>query len=175
MERSMTPRLSTLVYCTFEGQVLLLDRQTSPYRGFLLPPGGKCEFGEIPIACARREFAEETGYTITEDLRPRGVVYDYCTSPDWNWLIFVYSFEASQRPHLVQEKHPLIWVDLENLDDYKIPEADHLLMAHLFDEQCSYLELAMQYHQAEKFAHCTARFEGGGGLFTQSPVPRRPS
>ena len=163
----MSPRLSTLVYCTYEGQVLLLDRQTAPYRGFLLPPGGKCEFGEIPIDCARREFAEETGYEIAEPLRPRGLVYDYSRSPDWNWLIFVYSFEAKARPTLVEEKHPLVWADLDNLDAYRIPESDRFLMGRLFDEGCSYLELAMEYRQAEVFVRCSAHFEGQGELFKQ--------
>lgn len=165
MERAMSPRLSTLVYCTYGQQVLLLERQTAPYRGFLLPPGGKCEFGEIPIDCARREFAEETGHEINEQLRPRGLVYDYSRSPDWNWLIFVYSFEVSTKPSLVEEKHPLLWADLNDLDAYRIPDSDRFLMRRLFDEGCSYLELAMEYHQAEDFVRCSSHFEGSSELF----------
>ena len=105
-----------------------------------------------------------TGLSEPTPFLPKAI-YDYSRSPDWNWLIFVYSFEAKARPTLVEEKHPLVWADLDNLDAYRIPESDRFLMGRLFDEGCSYLELAMEYRQAEVFVRCSAHFEGQGELF----------
>ena len=40
------------------------ERPEIPHAGKWTPPGGHCEPGESIEACARREFAEETGYRL---------------------------------------------------------------------------------------------------------------
>lgn len=47
------------VVATYNGKVVLVERQTAPY-GLALP-GGRMEMGENSIECGVREFREETG------------------------------------------------------------------------------------------------------------------
>lgn len=55
---------SVQVIAAVESKILLQD-QEQPHRDgkFLSLPGGRCEWGEDPLACAKREFLEETGHT----------------------------------------------------------------------------------------------------------------
>lgn len=50
------------------GNKILLQDQEQPHREgkFLSIPGGRCEWGEDPLVCAKREFLEETGY-VSDD------------------------------------------------------------------------------------------------------------
>jgi len=50
-----------------DGSVLMEHQYRHCVRGYLLEiPAGTLEPGEPPLACARRELAEETGYTAAE-------------------------------------------------------------------------------------------------------------
>ena len=50
-----------------DGRVVLVRQYRYPVAKVLLEfPAGKLEAGEATLACARRELAEETGYTATE-------------------------------------------------------------------------------------------------------------
>jgi 8-oxo-dGTP pyrophosphatase MutT (NUDIX family) len=44
-----------------DGRLLLLRRNTEPWRGWWDIPGGFCDAEEHPLACAAREVREETG------------------------------------------------------------------------------------------------------------------
>lgn len=47
-----------------EASVLLLHRNTQPYKGYWDLPGGFAEIGETPYETLKREFLEETGLRI---------------------------------------------------------------------------------------------------------------
>jgi 8-oxo-dGTP pyrophosphatase MutT (NUDIX family) len=49
--------------CVRDGQVLLLRNERDEWE----LPGGKLELDEDPVACVKREIAEETGWTVTVD------------------------------------------------------------------------------------------------------------
>ncbi len=61
---------------TDDGKIVCVEQFRYPYDGVLLEiPAGKLEEGEAdPLAAARRELAEETGYTAAEWI-PFGVYY----------------------------------------------------------------------------------------------------
>jgi 8-oxo-dGTP diphosphatase len=48
-----------------------------PLAGYAEFPGGKCEPGESPEACAMRECAEETGLTIASVLLLDELIHEY--------------------------------------------------------------------------------------------------
>lgn len=49
---------------TNEGKIILVKQFRYPFQKFLLEaPAGKLEKGEDPFACAKRELAEETGFS----------------------------------------------------------------------------------------------------------------
>ncbi|MEQ1501244.1 MAG: phosphopantothenoylcysteine decarboxylase [Myxococcota bacterium] len=52
-----------------ERRVLIGRRRTAPFDGYWAFPGGRCEPGEAPLACAVRELREETGIDLV-DPRP---------------------------------------------------------------------------------------------------------
>ena len=55
------PRVGVGVLVFRDGQVLLGERLGSHGAGTWALPGGHLEYGEDPVACARRELLEETG------------------------------------------------------------------------------------------------------------------
>jgi ADP-ribose pyrophosphatase len=55
---------SVQVIAAVEGKILLQDQEQPHREGkFQSLPGGRCEWDEDPVVCAKREFLEETGYS----------------------------------------------------------------------------------------------------------------
>lgn len=58
-----------------DGNFLLLSQYRQPLKRAILEfPAGTLEMGEDPLACAKRELIEETGFSAT-NLKPLGAVY----------------------------------------------------------------------------------------------------
>lgn len=57
-------RPNTVEIVAVAGNKIITQRQRQPHksRPYLSLPGGRCEAGETPLASAKREFLEETGY-----------------------------------------------------------------------------------------------------------------
>lgn len=47
-----------------EGRIFLIDKVTGPYKGRVDLPGGKIEINESLVEALKREFYEETGFSI---------------------------------------------------------------------------------------------------------------
>ena len=60
--RERTHRVAAAAYIFRDGKLLLLRRSQPPYT--LVPPGGKLEIDEDPVAGMRREVREETGLEV---------------------------------------------------------------------------------------------------------------
>ncbi len=61
------PGAAMVVPLLDDGRLVLVRQWRHPLaRVFLEFPAGKLDSGELPLHCARRELAEETGYTATE-------------------------------------------------------------------------------------------------------------
>jgi len=109
-------------------EVLLLKRPDDVHQGgFWSFPGGKVDEGETPLNAAVREFKEETGLTgklwrhlgkATHSYGDRTLhfLFFVCHCPDTSTL-------NSESPHA--------WADLNQLDNYSMPEANNKLIPML--------------------------------------------
>ncbi len=94
------PQDSVHVIATVGEKILIQDQQ-QPTRteNFLSLPGGRCEWGEDPLACGKREFLEETGHASDNwelflKISPMGRMA---------WMIYTFIAKDSRRvsePHL---------------------------------------------------------------------------
>lgn len=94
-------RPNTAVVVPVVGDKILIEVQEQPHRSapFLSLPGGRCDWGEDPLAAAKRELLEETGHgsddwTLWKELNPVGKI---------EWTVYTYiarSCIQKQTPHL---------------------------------------------------------------------------
>lgn len=83
-----TPMLAADALILFDGGVVLIRRENSPYKGSYALPGGFVEVGETVEEAVRREAREETGLDIVllklvgvyskPDRDPRGHIVSIC-------------------------------------------------------------------------------------------------
>jgi 8-oxo-dGTP diphosphatase len=60
----LDPKVAATVLIERDGRILLTRRRIDPGKGRWCFPGGYVDFGEDPVAAARRECREETGLTL---------------------------------------------------------------------------------------------------------------
>lgn len=121
-EAAATPKAIGIAVVLHGGRVLVGTRgPDGPLPGYAEFPGGKCEPGEEPIACALRECREETGLEVAFE----GLL----TETDWDYphgavrLFFVRCRPA--RPDDVAESHQgFRWTPLAGLDSLRFPDAN---------------------------------------------------
>lgn len=99
-----------LVFNKTQSDILMCQRMTDPYLGLYNFVGGKVEQGEIPIDCAYRELFEETGIQKEDILLTH--MMDYVYKID-QLTINIYYGVLNKTVTLIEEKHPLIWFDVE--------------------------------------------------------------
>lgn len=109
-----------------DGAALLQHRDEKPglpHAGLWVPPGGHCEPGESAEACARREFTEETAYSIGDGLHYlTRFVDDYIEGPPVSWLtVFWARYDGVQQP-VCLEGQELVFVKRERAPALQVPE-----------------------------------------------------
>ena len=109
-----------------DGAALLQHRDEKPglpRAGLWVPPGGHCEPGESAEACARREFTEETAYSIGDDLHYLArFVDDYIEGAPVSWVtVFWTRYDRVQQP-VCLEGQGLAFVKRERASALKVPE-----------------------------------------------------
>ncbi len=111
----------------FAGRYLVGRRQAGQdLAGLAEFPGGKCEVGESPEACAVRECLEETGVAVTPERLLNRVQHDYAhASVDLHfWLCRVddNSDETLRTPPALTNGFQ--WKSVDELRELSFPEAN---------------------------------------------------
>lgn len=110
-----------------DGHYLIGQRPTGvPLAGLWEFPGGKVEPGESPEQAAARECLEETGIAITVG-EPYPAV-DHRYEHGHVQLVF---FACRPRGTACGPRPPFEWVPRRRLMEYRFPDANRALVAHL--------------------------------------------
>lgn len=123
-------QIMTLVMVVRGGQVLLGRKKTGAIgKGLLNAPGGKCNPGESPLACAVRETKEELGLVLDpQSLECVARITFYTNGvPDF----FVHVFRTTQttgEPHETADMEP-VWCVIDALPTDQMHESDCLWFA----------------------------------------------
>lgn len=119
---------TTLCYYERDGKTLMLHRvkkKNDVNHDKWIGIGGKLEPGETPQACMLREFAEETGMTLTESAY-RGVVT--FISEDWTEEMHLFTASAAEGTLRACDEGELAWVPTEELTRLPIWEGDRVFL-----------------------------------------------
>jgi mutator protein MutT len=113
------------------GRVLVCQRREDPgdaFGGMWEFPGGKCEPGETPEACVRRELREELGIEVAPTAALAVIEHRY-PSVHVQLHPFVCRLESGE-PTAISAAEAR-WVDRGELGGYRFPEANASLLREL--------------------------------------------
>jgi len=119
------------------GEVLLLKRPKEAHQGGLWSfPGGKVEGDEMPLDTAVRELKEETG--LSGKLW-RHIVKSNHSYEDRKLHFLIFGCAAKSHEELnCRDKN--LWVRVDELDDYPMPEANSKFIKYIQEAADYYLE-----------------------------------
>lgn len=128
------PIYATLVYVTYNNQVLLIEKLRGHGAGRVNAPGGKLEVGESLTECAIREVREEIGIKVFE-LVPVAVLrfQDFSNRFALQGHVFrCHEFDGA--PVETAEAIPF-WCDLDNLPYSRMWEDDQFWLPYILKSQ----------------------------------------
>ena len=110
---------------SWEGKVLLGQRNIEPFNGWLDLPGGFLKYGEHPIDGLKREIREEIGVDIMSCL-PHGIFMDTYNYKDDIYSILCLHYRVWINPNDIKkisagdDMETLTWVSMDQLDIDKV-------------------------------------------------------
>lgn len=99
-----------VLYNKNEDKLLMCLRSKDPYKGLYNLVGGKIDEGEEGVIGAYRELEEETGIAKKDTILTHLMDFEYFMS---NIELQVYVGKLNKEKDLIEEKHKLYWVDLD--------------------------------------------------------------
>jgi ADP-ribose pyrophosphatase len=100
------------------GRVLLVRQYRHPAGRYLWElPAGKVDAGETPLAAAKRELIEETGYRARKWRRIAAFYNSPGFSAEWTNLYLAEELVAGERAHVEDEHLSERWFTMAELDD----------------------------------------------------------
>lgn len=99
-----------MVYNATREKLLFCKRTEDPYKGKFNLVGGKIEPGEDGLQAAYRELAEETGISREDIVLKHMMNFTYFNQ---NCIVEVYVGSLKQEVDLRAEKHPLLWLGMD--------------------------------------------------------------
>ena len=140
---------TTLCYIERDGKYLLLCRNKKKNdlnEGKWIGVGGKCEPGESPEACVRRETFEETGLTLGK-LHFYGIIHFRSdTWEDEEMYLYRGELSAADRAGALPDcdEGELVWMKKKDLDALPQWEGDRIFH-RLLDEEIPFFSLKLVY------------------------------
>ena len=111
------------------GEVLIALRDQDKHQGGLWEfPGGKVEAGESVSEALSRELHEELNLQVLSSSPLIEIEHNY---GDKQVKLNVWQVDKFQGQAYGKEGQPIIWVGLENLQNYKFPEANLEIVSFL--------------------------------------------
>lgn len=131
------------------------DDQLGKYNGL----GGKMDRDEDVAACMVREIREEAGIEVTR-MELRGTINWTNFGPKGeDWLGFIFRITAfAGTPRAKSEEGPLIWVDLERMDELPMWEGDRHFLPLIFDDDPRPFHGFMPYDKERPLGWTFSRF-----------------
>lgn len=121
------PRAIGIAVVIHAGRVLVGIRgPDGPLPGLAEFPGGKCEPGETPEACAIRECAEESGLAVAVEERLGDVVWEY---PHGRVHLHFVLCRPLQAADVQPQHHGFRWLLPDQLAAVEFPEANRSVLA----------------------------------------------
>ena len=112
-----------------QGKILLAKRASHQHQGGLWEfPGGKVEEGENPRQALVRELEEELAIRAEEASPLLKIQHDY---PEKSVILDVWKVTAYSGLARGNEGQPIVWVAVDQLDDYQFPEANQPIIDEL--------------------------------------------
>ena len=99
-----------IVYNTSKDKLLFCKRMKEPYKGLYNLVGGKIDKKEDGLMAAYRELIEETGITRNDIELSHMMDFTYYNQ---NCYVEVYAGVLLREVNLIEEAHPLIWMDTD--------------------------------------------------------------
>ncbi|AMB94963.1 DNA mismatch repair protein MutT [Aerococcus sp. HMSC23C02] len=113
--------------------------------------GGKFEWGESPLECARREVKEETGQDLLE-AQARGVI-TFFFADDEPLYIFLYTGRLASRQVIQTYEGDLEWVKRDQIPDLELWEGDRIFLKKLFESD-QYIDMKLSYDAESRLLAC---------------------
>lgn len=113
----------------FEKKVLIAKRPDHVHKGGLWEfPGGKVEEGEAVLEALSRELKEELAISVLDAEPFLEVRHDY---PEKSVLLDVWEVTRFSGCAVGNEGQPVVWISVDQLNDYKFPEANRPILDEL--------------------------------------------